>query len=89
MPEVLTTEIKSDLERIYKIAGDLLNSIELRYKEKDNEVGRELLEQARFKLMDITGTLQKDIFNCDYLVTKIRTAGGDEFAGQEGLDAGH
>ncbi len=83
MPEVLTTEFKSDLERIYKITGDLLNRIEVRSNDEEHEAGRELLELVRFKLMDIAGTLQKDIFNCDYLVTKIRTAGGDGIDRQE------
>ncbi len=78
MPEVLTIELKSDLERIYKIAGDLLNSIEMQYKGKENGVDAEMLDLIRFKLMDITGTLQKDIFNCDYLITKIKTTGAME-----------
>lgn len=74
MPEVLTTELKSDLEKIYKITGDLLNDIQGGNVKPDCNETRKLLETVRSGLMDITGTLQKDIFNCDYLITKIRTS---------------
>lgn len=73
MPELLTTELKSDLERIYKITGDILNSLEsgdIRCETGESGVK---LDQIKFNLMDVGGTLQKDIFNCDYLITKLRT----------------
>ena len=71
MPELLTTELKSDLERIYKITGDILNTLDsgdIRCE------GDGALEQIKFNLMDIGGTLQKDIFNCDYLITKCKAS---------------
>lgn len=73
MAEVLTTELKSDLENIYKIAGDLLNAIDAGDFSKESEEVRKMLDLVKAGLMDIGGTLQKDIFNCDYLITKIRT----------------
>jgi hypothetical protein len=39
MPEILTRELKSDHEHIYKIAGDLLNEIDKR-DFKDEKIGR-------------------------------------------------
>ncbi len=75
------TELHSDLETIYKIAGDLLNDVEL------NTVGdypydalrddHELLERIRFSLVDITGTLQKDIHNLRHVITKKELDGTD------------
>lgn len=72
MPEILTTELKSDLEYIYKVAGDLLNELDQRDWSKDSEDTRKMMEIVKFRLADIGGTLQKDIFNCDYLITKFR-----------------
>ncbi len=72
MPEILTTELKSDLEYIYKKAGDLLTDMQADNNTDDGEM-RALLERVEFTLEDICGTLQKDIYNCDYLITKFRT----------------
>lgn len=73
MFEILAVELKSDLERIYKISGDMLNQIEKTGKEKiDMEIGG-LFYDLRSGLMDIGGTLQKDIYNCDYIMTRLRT----------------
>lgn len=74
MAEILTTELKSDLENIYKITGDLLNLLETKNFENENREIRELMDLIKFRLMDIDGILQKDIFNCDYLITKIKTS---------------
>ena len=73
MPEVITTELKSDLERIYKQVGDILNAIDS--GGVSCEVSGPGGEPGWIKsaLMDVEGTLQKDIFNCDYLITKMRT----------------
>jgi hypothetical protein len=58
---------------LYKISGDLLNTVETEFSKTNTEDSKRLLESLRFGLMDIGGTLQKDIFNCDYIVTKLRT----------------
>jgi hypothetical protein len=78
MPELLTTELKSDLERIYGLTGEILNALES--GDIRCEAGRsdDTLERIKFNLMDIGGTLQKDIFNCDYIITKLRTAGAPD-----------
>lgn len=63
----IETELHSDLENIYKIAGDLLNDVELNtigdYPHDSLRDDHELLERIRFSLEDITGTLQKDLHN--------------------------
>ncbi len=73
MAEILSTELKSDLENIYKITGDLLNILETKDFDKESEEIKEMLSLIKFRLEDIEGTLQKDIYNCDYLITKIKT----------------
>ncbi len=73
MAEILSTELKSDLENIYKITGDLLNILEAKDFDKESEEIKEMLSLIKFRLEDIEGTLQKDIYNCDYLITKIKT----------------
>ena len=73
MPEVLSTELKSDLEYMYKISGDVLNLLEEKdFSGESREVQR-VIELVKFRLEDIEGVLQKDIFNCDYLITKLKT----------------
>jgi len=72
MSDIVTTELKSDLENIYKTTGDLLNYLELKDFEKESGDIRELIGFIKFRLEDIEGTLQKDIFNCDYLDTKTK-----------------
>lgn len=84
MSEIITVELKSDLEGIYKIAGVLLNDLEMRNFSKDSEETRELIEYIKFKLMEIGGTLQKDIFNCDFILTKMKSTGNYS---QDMLDA--
>jgi hypothetical protein len=71
MPEVITTELKSDLERIYKITGDILNALESGDLKLEASGQEKTYEWLRFGLEDIEGTLQKDIFNCDYLITRM------------------
>lgn len=73
MSEIISTELKSDLENIYKITGDLSNLIEARNFNQESDEIRELMSLIKFRLEDVTGTLQKDIFNCDYLLTKYIT----------------
>jgi hypothetical protein len=68
MAVILEAELQSDLEALYKIAGDLLNEIEL-YKFENCP----LIELVKFRLEDISGTLQKDIFNLRYLSMKTKT----------------
>jgi hypothetical protein len=77
MPELLTIELKSDLERIYKITGDILNALDSGGIRCESGESGGTLEQIKFNLMDIGGTLQKDIFNCDYLITKCKGSGED------------
>ncbi|MCX7921798.1 MAG: hypothetical protein N3B21_07300 [Clostridia bacterium] len=73
MAEILTTELKSDLENIYKTIGDMLNLLEVtNFSSQNNEVN-EAVDLIKLKLQDIEGTLQKDIYNCDYLITKFKT----------------
>lgn len=78
MPELLATELKSDLERIYKITGDILNALDSGEIRCVSEESR-MLDRVKFDLMDIGGTLQKDIFNCDYLITKCKTYGSESW----------
>jgi hypothetical protein len=73
MAEILTTELKSDLENIYKTTGDLLNLLQAKNFDNEKEEIKELFSLIEFRLEDIGGTLQKDIYNCDYLITKIKT----------------
>lgn len=73
MPEIIATELKSDLERLCSLAGGILDAIDsggLSCEAPGPGGGPGWIE---FALMDIEGTLQKDIFHCDYLTTKIRT----------------
>ncbi|MCR4434294.1 MAG: hypothetical protein QHH06_01805 [Clostridiales bacterium] len=72
MLEIIGTEIKSDLLNMYRTAGDLLNYLEVKDSTRRNEDSGELLEMVKSKLMDITGTLQKDIYNCDYILSKAK-----------------
>lgn len=72
MAEIISTELKSDLENIYKTVGDLLNLLQTKDFEGENAEINELFSLVKFRLEDIEGTLQKDIYNCDYLLTKIR-----------------
>lgn len=67
MAVILEAELQSDLETLYKIAGDLLNDIEL------HENGScTLVDKIKFSLEDICGTLQKDIFNLRYISMKTK-----------------
>lgn len=70
MSKIVTAELKSDLLSIYKVTGDLINLLETQNFEDSSSEVRELIDLVKFRLMDIGGTLQKDIFNCDYLTSK-------------------
>jgi hypothetical protein len=78
MSEIISTELKSDLENIYKITGDISNLIESKDFNQESDEIRELMSLIKFRLEDVSGTLQKDIFNCDYLLTKyvVKQIGG-------------
>lgn len=75
MAIIIETELQSDLEVLYKIAGDLLNEIERKEYENNPRAARQLIEQVKFTLEDMTGTLQKDIFNLRHAVMKMQTGG--------------
>ncbi len=68
MQENITIELKNDLVRMYRLSAELLNELQANDSRTDL---MKLLDRVRFVLKDIEGTLQKDIFNCDYLVSKI------------------
>lgn len=72
MSEVISTELKSDLESIYGSARNLLDLIQDKTLENESEDTRKLFELIKFRLMDMEGTLQKDIYNCDYLITRFK-----------------
>lgn len=72
MSIILSTEIKSDLEDMYKITGEILTQIDL----DDTElVDTEIFKQIRLKISDMEAILQKDIFTCDYLISKEKITG--------------
>jgi hypothetical protein len=73
MAEYLTYELKNDMENMYKVTGDLLNMLEEKCFENVSKEVRDTLEEIKAELMDVAGTLQKDIFNCEYLLTKFDT----------------
>jgi hypothetical protein len=73
MTENLSIEFKSDLEYMYKISGDLLNLLQSKDFKKENPETKRIIELIMFRLEDIGGVLQKDIFNCDYLILKMKT----------------
>ncbi|MEN6313720.1 MAG: hypothetical protein ABFD25_05665 [Clostridiaceae bacterium] len=75
MAIIIETELQSDLEVLYKIAGDLLNEIERKEYENNPRTARQLIEKVKFTLEDMTGTLQKDIFNLRHAVMKMQTGG--------------
>ncbi len=70
MGELLGVEIKSDLEYVYKNIRELLNLTQARDFEDLRPELRGLMDKIAFKLEDIEGIIQKDIFNCDYLITQ-------------------
>lgn len=70
MAAIIETEIRSDLEALYKITGDLLNEIERKQIEHCP-----MMEIVKFRLEDISGTLQKDIFNLRYISMKEKSGG--------------
>jgi hypothetical protein len=73
MAVILEAELQSDLEALYKITGDLLNEIEQHSYENCP-----LIDIVKFRLEDIGGTLQKDIFNLRYISMKAKT--GEPYA---------
>lgn len=72
MIEIVGTELKSDLLTIYKNAGHLLDFLEVKDLECHDKDIKELLDVIKFRLHDITGTLQKDIFNIDCIISKTK-----------------
>jgi len=67
MSIIVGTELKSDLETMYKMAGEILMQMDL---EDARLVDTEVLRQIRHKVLDMEAILQKDIFTCDYLMSK-------------------
>lgn len=80
MSDPISVELKSDLTTVYKKAGDLLDYLEEKCFECQNPEIKEVMELTKFRLEDITGTLQKDIFNCDFLISMEKLKGGNNFA---------
>lgn len=72
MSEIIAFELKSDLEYVYKVTGDLLNELEGIYSEGNGSINNEMLERLRFGLVNTGAVLQKDIFNCDFIITKLQ-----------------
>ena len=75
MAIIIATELQSDLETLYKIAGELLNEIEM--KEVENcpqsaQSAQQMLELVKFRLEDMAGTLQKDIFTLSHIIMKMQ-----------------
>ncbi|HOV25046.1 MAG TPA: hypothetical protein PK566_01615 [Pseudobacteroides sp.] len=67
MSIILSTELKSDLEAMYKITGEILTQMDL---EDGKSVDAEALRQIRHKVSDMEAIIQKDIFTCNYLTSK-------------------
>lgn len=64
------TEIKNDLESVYKNTREMLTLLQSKTFDNENKEIRDLMELLKFKLKDIEGTVQKDIFTCDFLSTR-------------------
>jgi hypothetical protein len=79
MSDPISVELKSDLTTIYKKAGDTLDYLQEKCFECENHEMKEVMELIKFRLEDMTGTLQKDIFNCDFLITMEKIKGGNDF----------
>ncbi|KNY26661.1 hypothetical protein [Pseudobacteroides cellulosolvens] len=67
MSIIVGTELKSDLEAMYKMTGDILTRMDL---ENARLVDAEVMREIRLKILDMEAILQKDIFTCDYLISK-------------------
>ncbi|MCX8129977.1 MAG: hypothetical protein N3I35_07765 [Clostridia bacterium] len=72
MAEVLYTELKEDLENVYSKTRNLLDLLQSKDFGKESSEMKELMDTVMFRLEDMEGTLQKDIYNCDYLITKFK-----------------
>ena len=70
MAIILATELQRDLEALYKIAGDLLNELEMQEAEKDVKSMQQQLDLVKARLEDIAGTLQKDIYTIRHIIMK-------------------
>lgn len=67
MSIIVGTELKSDLEAMYKMTGEILTRMDL---DDMRLVDAEVMRQIRLKVLDMEAILQKDIFTCDYLISK-------------------
>lgn len=76
MPDYIAIEVKRDLEYVYKITGDLLNEIETAEAVEDEGNNNDLLGRVKQCLADTATVMQKDIYNCDFIIsgTVIRDA---------------
>jgi len=72
MTETLTTELKSDLESIYKLTGELIDMISMKGLFYQDEM-KWIMEDIKVRLMDIGSMLKKDILNCDYILAEMKT----------------
>lgn len=70
MPESnIAIEVKSDLEYIYKLTGDLLNDIEAAETDHHHGMSGKLLDRVKQCLADTSTVIQKDIYNCDFIIS--------------------
>ncbi|HEY9061194.1 MAG TPA: hypothetical protein VIO64_11940 [Pseudobacteroides sp.] len=72
MSIIVSTELKSDLEDMYRMTGEILTQIDL---DDAGLVDTEIIKQIRLKVSDMEAILQKDIFTCDYLISKEKITG--------------
>jgi hypothetical protein len=72
MAEILSTELKEDLQDVYSKTRNLLDLLQTKNFENESSEMKELMDLIMFRLEDMEGTLQKDVYNCDYLITKFK-----------------
>lgn len=70
MPEnYIAIEVKRDLEYVYKLTGDLLNEIEMAEAGENRSMNNDLLGRVKQCLADTSTVMQKDIYNCDFIIS--------------------
>lgn len=70
MTEIFSTALKGDMEKMYKILGDLCNLMENQNFSAERKEIQELFQFIHNQCKDVTGILQEDIFQWDYLITR-------------------
>jgi len=73
MTKIMTMKLKSDLENIYKLNEELIDMISTKGLCCQKNEMKEIMENIKYRLMDIGSILQKDILNCDYLLANMKT----------------